>query len=54
MLQALTGLSRAHQICYLDIRYLVIHSSSNIFHLSKITKIAKNVKVRPPLQKLKM
>ena len=36
MLLALTGLSRAQEICYLDIRYLIKHSFGYTFHFYKL------------------
>ena len=43
MLLALTGSSRAHEICYLVIRYLIKHSSGYTFHFNKLTKQQGNV-----------
>ena len=49
MLLALTSAARAHEIAYLDIRYLVRHHSGYSFHFCKPTKTAKKGKLRPPL-----
>ena len=49
MLLALTSAARAHEIAYLDIRYLVRHHSGYSFHFGKPTKTAKKGKLRPPL-----
>jgi len=38
MLLALTAASRASEICNLDIRYLVRHSSEYVFQFSKLSK----------------
>ena len=38
MLLALTGLSTAHEICYLDICYLIKHSSGLPFTLINLKK----------------
>ena len=38
MLLAVTGSSRPHKICYLDISYLIKHSSDYTFHFNKLTK----------------
>ena len=35
MLLALERSFRAHEICYLDIRYLIKHSSAYTFHSNK-------------------
>ena len=43
VLLALTESSRAHEICYLDIRYLVKHSFVYTFHFNKLTKQQGNV-----------
>ena len=45
MLLALTGPSRSH---YLDIRFLIKHSSGYTFHFNKLTKTA----TRPPIKYL--
>ena len=45
MLLALTGSARPHEICYLDICYLIRHSSAYSFHFSKITKTARKNKI---------
>ena len=50
MLLALTESSRAHEICFLDTRYLVRHSTAYMFHFSKLTKSARPGKVRPPIK----
>ena len=50
MLLALTRLSRAHEICYLDIRYLIRHSSGNTFHFNKLTKTTRKRNLRSPIK----
>ena len=52
MLLALTGSSRSHEICYLDIRYLIRHSSAYCFHFSKVTNTTKKRETRPPIKHL--
>ena len=47
---ALTGSSRAHETCYLDICYIARHSSSYIFHFYYLTKTAKNGTLRLPIK----
>ena len=47
MLLALTSAARAHELTYLDIRFLVKHHS---FYFNKPTKVAKVGKARPPLK----
>ena len=37
--------ARPHEICYLDICYLIRHSSAYSFHFSKITKTARKNKI---------
>lgn len=50
MLLALTSAARAHEVAYLDVRYLVKHHSGYSFHFGKPTKTAKQRKPRPPLK----
>lgn len=50
MLLALTFSTRAHEICSLNIGFLVKLPTHYIFHFSKITKTAKEGKLRPPVQ----
>ena len=52
MLLALKGSSAAHEICYLDIRYLIKHSSGYIFHFNKLTKTTRKGNLRPPIRYL--
>ena len=52
MLLALTGLSRAHESCYLDIRYLIKHSFGYTFHLNEITETARKGNLRQPMKYL--
>ena len=50
LLLVLTGSSRAHEICCLNILYFVRHSFSYNFHFSKVSKTAKKGKIRPPMK----
>jgi len=50
MLLALTSASRAHEICLLDISFLVKHHSGYVFYFSNSTKVDKVGKKRPPLK----
>lgn len=50
MLLAVTSAARAHEICFLDIRYLVKHHSGYIFSFGKLTKVANPKKPRPPIK----
>ena len=52
MLLALTGLSRAQEICYLDIRYLIKPSFGYTFHFYKLTKATRKDNLRPPIKYL--
>ena len=49
MLIALTSSNRAHEICSLNIDFLVKHPTHYTFHFSKITKTARQGKLRPPV-----
>jgi len=49
-LLALTSASRAHEICLLDISFLVKHHSGYVFYFSNSTKVDKVGKKRPPLK----
>ena len=51
MFLALTVLSMAHEICYLDNRYLVTYSFSYILHFPNITTTAKKGKLRTHINK---
>ena len=46
MLLALTSTTRASNICFLDIRYLIEHSCAYIFDFGKNTKTSKKSKSR--------
>ena len=46
----LTSAGRCHEICYLDIRYMVKTFSSYKFHFSKLTKSWKKRKAPPCLE----
>ena len=50
MLLALTSAARAHEICFLDLRFLVKHQSGYIFSFGKLTKVATASKKRPPIK----
>ena len=50
MLIALTSSNRAHEICSLNIDFLVKHPTHYTFHFSKITKTARQGKLRPPVE----
>ena len=50
MLLALAESCRAHEICLLNIDYLVRHSTSYRFHFSKPTKTSRPGKIRPPVK----
>lgn len=50
MLLALTSAARAHEVAYLDIRFLVKHHSGYSFHFGKPTKTARRGKARPPFK----
>ena len=50
MLLALTAAARASEVCYLDIRYLVKHSSGYTFQFSRVTKTARRGKPRTPIK----
>ena len=52
MLLALTGSARAHEICYLDICYLIRHSSAYSFHFLKTRKAARKNEITPPIKYL--
>jgi len=45
MLLELTSAARAHEICFLDVRYLVKHSTGYTFHFGKPTKTASRGKI---------
>lgn len=49
MLLALASTARAHEICYLDIRFLVRHHSGYTFSFAKPTKVSRKGKLRPPI-----
>ena len=50
VLLALTVLSIVHGIFYLDIRYLIRHSSAHSFYLSDVTKLTEKSKTRLPIK----
>ena len=50
MLIALTSSTRAHEICYLDKNFLTKHTSVYTFHFAKITKTARQGRLRPPVE----
>jgi len=50
MLLALTSAARAHEVCFLDIRFLIKHDYAYIFHFDKLTKVARPGKPRPPIK----
>lgn len=50
VLLALTVLSIVHGIFYLDIRYLIRHSSAHSFYLSEVTKLTEKSKTRLPIK----
>ena len=50
MLIALTSSNRAHEICSLNIDFLVKHPKHYTFHFSKVTKTARQGKLRPPVE----
>ena len=50
VLLALTLAARASEIAFLDIRYLIKHSSGYTFHLGKNTKTSKRSKPRDPIK----
>ena len=50
MLIALTSSTRAHDICYLDKNFLAKHTSVYAFHFAKITKTARQGRLRPPVE----
>ena len=50
MFLALTSATRASEICYLDIGYLIKHNSGYNFHFGKNTKTSKKGKPRSPIR----
>ena len=50
VLLALTSATRASEICYLDVRYLIEHNSGYNFHFGKSTKTSKKGKPRSPIR----
>jgi len=50
LLLALTLSARSHEICCLDIRYLVKHYTGYTFHFGEITKTARKGKLRSPIK----
>ena len=52
MLVALTRSSRAHGICYLEIRYLIKHISRYIFNFNKLTRTTRKYNIIPPIKYL--
>ena len=50
MLIALTSSNTAHEICSLNINFLVKHPTHYTFHFTKITKTARQGKLRPPVE----
>ena len=50
VLLALTVLSIVHGTFYLDIRYLIRHSSAHSFYLSDVTKLTEKSKTRLPIK----
>jgi len=50
MLIALTSAARAHEICFLDIRYLTKHHSGYTFTFGNTTKVAKQGRPRAPIK----
>jgi len=49
MLLALTSAARAHEICFLNTKFLVKHHSGYSFHFNVHTKMSKPGKIRKPL-----
>ena len=46
----LTSSNTAHEICSLNIDFSVKHPTHYTFHFSKITKTARQGKLRPPVE----
>jgi len=53
MLLALSSAARAHEVCFLDIRFLIKHKSGFTFSFAKLTKVANPKKPRPPIKFLR-
>lgn len=52
ILLTLTGLFTAHEICYLDIHYLMKHSSGYTLHVNKLTKTTREGILKRPIKYL--
>ena len=50
MLLVLTSAARAHEICFLDSKYLVKHSSGYTFHFGRPTKTSNRNRIKPPMK----
>lgn len=50
MFIALTFSIRAHELCSLNIEFLMKLPTHHTFHISKVTKTARQSKLRPPVE----
>ena len=50
MLLALVSAARAHEITYLNLKFLVKHTSEYSFHFGKPTKVDRRSRTRPPIK----